>query len=454
MSILQKAFKKDEEHLLFSPHVEDIGTVSTNPEPYYSSTRHFVPDHYVKKILNHPDEIPSKHAKYTRGISNKLIHDVDGDTVMAKPYHRGAEGLHGWSSAVTPKLFASVGLGHLSDQVGVVNHNGNVLTVHKFEKHPKMKSGLELIMDAEHGHSTVDDMPHKHDLAKMAIMDFLTDQHDRHMNNFMVRPIGQGQRPYPMAIDNERAFGYRDITMGVPGVKQPSLHVWWNEAFPSWSNYQSALGRMAAKTGQDIDSTDAMPLSNWWMANHRKLKDTLMQELKNVTDESLREHIKGNFMLRYARMHEAMKNWASDPMENPFKLHDATSAKVLPKPVVRPAFHPGGKDPKDMNHGEIVNELNQGLDFLKGQTLLHSGELQQARNRIQALEQEYHRRDAGTMPMLGAETRGALAKVQSENFVDIPDFLMQTMHQEGLVDMQGSKPKLTERGLQMLKGPK
>ena len=105
----------------------------------------------------------------------------------------------GWASLATRKLFEAADMGDVCEDVRPHTHKGVPLVVSQY--HPWATSGRNNY-----------DMPT--DDAQIAVMDFLTNNQDRHSGNIMAV---DGR---PLAIDHERNFQYFDNKFGSSSQKQ------------------------------------------------------------------------------------------------------------------------------------------------------------------------------------------------------------------------------------------
>ena len=214
-----------------------------------------------------------------RGISPKLVYDYEDDKpwensrwggmphtsrVMVKPYHHSQPGqpaTYGWASVVFPALMKAANIGHLSDTVGVHVHNGVPVSVHPFESDVTSMASL---------YDRGLERPHIQDAMKIAIMDTLSDNQDRHGNNLMIR----NKDHTPMAIDNEQAFQY--------GMFRPLDAHWRNDA----------TGRMY-RTEEEREHIPAV--AKWWVTHKDAIKNEFTKQLGSITDEKVKKNILSGF---------------------------------------------------------------------------------------------------------------------------------------------------------------
>lgn len=346
---LQKTFHDIDFRNLFTPLQDDLDVESTDPTKFYETTKPHVPDWYAHMVESPKQYRGIKTGPYG-GVSNKALHSVRDEIVMAKPYHRGSTGLFGWTSVVVPKMFQAAHEGHLCDQVGVHPNDGRPITVHKFDT--TAKTNYDAVNDAREGGPMW--TPHRQDFAKIAMMDFLTDQRDRHSGNVMLRDI-KGTH-YPMAIDNERAFLYHQMTHDGP-IEESSLAMHWA---PN-RHWAAVLGQAANTWDKDLDFTDIRPLQNWWKSSKDKIRQALVEHLDQVKDEKTRQFILSNFDARSKALSSGMEKWTAFG-SNPFLDHHATAAPLIARSQAQEETRP----PEEREAHELnQDELEQQLDIAK-----------------------------------------------------------------------------------------
>lgn len=249
------------------------------------------------------------------GISAKAVHDIDGSTYMAKPYHKKLESATrnyvktpttGWSTIATKALYNAGGIGHLCEDVSLHEHNGVPITVHKFApNHIPVASLGELdkkYTDPLHA-------------QQIGIMDFLTNNCDRHSNNLMVNGETDDNGNHPMlAIDHERSFQYHKTRGGAMGH--------WAREAPDYkySVYQdrpydymrgNAISFLGSIHNHD-HKHNYYDFLEWWQKNGNNIKNELGKHLSAIKDPEVREHISNNFHDRW----DLVDKWANNTHED------------------------------------------------------------------------------------------------------------------------------------------
>jgi len=284
----------DFEKLKDSSHKEGPEAVD-----HTSHAKRAKPDSRYVEFLN--DGKVKKSLGRQGGISAKLVHKVEHeeghDTYMIKPYHKKIESktrtyvkhpILGWATMANRNLYKAGGIGHLCEDVSVHEHDGLPMTVHKFAK------GLSETM---RGHD-LSKLPHNKAMAcalqakQIAIMDFLSNNLDRHGGNLL---YGDGKF---LAIDHERSFQYH----GSQSLNNISSYVSQNTAL------KSALYNEKYSFKDDWGDK----LSTWWDKNGGKIKSAFEKELKHIKDETIREHVEANFMKRWGYVDDMVRNSYTD----------------------------------------------------------------------------------------------------------------------------------------------
>lgn len=279
---------------------------------------------YNKDVLESPvvqKRVPGK----MEGVSKKLIYNLNPDAgqaprkVMVKPFHEKIDRrvrfwmqhlTQGWSEMANQALYHAAGIGHLHQTVHVSPHNMG----EGKEKEPA------LVVHMDPGLKYAEEMqPNEYepgmqkDLARIATMDFLTHNMDRHPHNLLYAPIGVTQADGSprasriLAIDHGRSFQYKS------SVKRVQTHDMFGFSIPKHEqadpmqddllHYLGAMGIQAIDRhnwGTPIHSPDAyLPeLSSWWPNVRDSIVSSMNHQLGAIKDPSVRDHISRNFMSR------------------------------------------------------------------------------------------------------------------------------------------------------------
>lgn len=318
------------------------------------------------EVLGNPKH-KMKPVKINNGITAKMVHEApegkahDGSLmgnaiIMAKPYHKNIESatrswvkhpITGWATMATKGLFDASGIGHLAEDVYAHQHEGVPLTVHKFA--PNMREVSDANSSNELHNYTID----PNDTMKIGVMDFLTNNLDRHMGNLLVSsdPGDTDERGYNkiMAIDHERNFQYDKTSKTHHAWATPRRYEGGNQ--PRWQDRELGL-RASRKDNENIEApNDYMEhgratgsilniphnkphylgdLAEWWHKHSPNVKQEFLRHLGAVQDEGLRRHLHDNFMNRASYM----DNWAKNGLESDelYELNELDSVDREGKP--------------------------------------------------------------------------------------------------------------------------
>jgi GNAT superfamily N-acetyltransferase len=142
--------------------------------------------------------------------------------------------------------------------------------------------------------------PKKEDLQKIAVMDFLSNNLDRHYGNLMFREDGT-----PLAIDHSRSFQYANTheTKGFPRHHVASLPM--DKKVDSISHYiEKAPAMYQVLYGKNPSTEWENTINNWWPTVSKKVVQTMQARLQQIKDPNVRKHIENNFMARVKHLDE------------------------------------------------------------------------------------------------------------------------------------------------------
>lgn len=225
---------------------------------------------YRSAILHSPEEMVSHNT--LGGASKKSVFTVPqnslhgpGERFMVKPYHENMLGRSlphaGWAELSNQALYHAGGIGDLHQKVHVSEHHGHPAVVIHLEP------GLKRIDRSNMDRFRPDYTPHPafHDAHKIAMMDFLTDNRDRHDDNVLQKPNGN-----LLALDHGLSFQYETTPRG------------------DWRRGLDAL----PSSKRPEDWADDF---NWWKGASPKIKAAMQTRLGQIKDKRYREHIERNF---------------------------------------------------------------------------------------------------------------------------------------------------------------
>ena len=165
--------------------------------------------------------------------ADKMPH---GDSVLVKPYHEAVDNrakywqkhlIQGWAEMSNQNLWHAAGMGHIHQRVHLAEHNMGP----GWEKHPAVviHAHPEANFVSDMHPRDYDDTMHD-DAPKIAAMDFLTNNLDRHPHNLMVLPEmateedGSPVSSRLLAIDHGRSFQYQASHKGIPEFYEDEVY--------------------------------------------------------------------------------------------------------------------------------------------------------------------------------------------------------------------------------------
>lgn len=310
------------------------------------------------------DSSTFKAIPFEEGISAKMIHkkrgytDKDGvfvsvsdpkkhSTFMTKPYHPVNDDtdltrfpLHGWATMATKALFNAGKIGHLCEDVGVHEHEGHPVTVHKFN------NNAEMIGDTRGDHK-IDPLQ----VHQIGAMDYLANNLDRHLGNLLVHKDEKG-KSHLLGIDHERNFVYQDLygDMDYDIAETPF-------------GYSSIRGLSRASSLSDLDQP-MRPFVDWWKKNGMNIQKEFAKQTGHISDPAVRKHVYDNFMGRWERMDDWAKQ--ADKKATYRHLYDDESFESAPikqfkQPINQKILNALPKNPRDAVSAlyDVANRPNQ-----------------------------------------------------------------------------------------------
>lgn len=334
--------------------VDHKGQMSAHP-PSYSDTV----DHYKNEVLNGPKLYKKSSKKLGPGISRKVSFKTkegpqigDSDTTyMVKPYHENVVKrvsswqkfpIQGWAEMANQALYHAGGIGHLHQKVHVAEHNMGPGKEHEPALVVKISKGFKPQADAytmvpdenQMSWATPDTQTMKRkyiqpsekakeDVRKIGLMDFLTNNMDRHGGNLMLSNDGDNV----LAIDHSRSFQYVNTPQykwdKARDLKQiPQM----SDKFSPYIGAGTSIGHVDRYDRQGLREqtydTDMRRLQNyaptfeWWGQNGKKIRDTMNEQLQHIKDPEIRKHIARNFNARADWLDErarmGLENYGTD----------------------------------------------------------------------------------------------------------------------------------------------
>jgi hypothetical protein len=132
----------------------------------------------------------------------------------------------------------------------------------------------------------------------IALMDFLTNNLDRHGDNMLVDDAGDRL----IGIDHSRSFQYKN-TDKRPMPKNPADGFLFEDRLSNYMHFDPSpmKGNLASQSVPGADAAqyawlDAWrPVFEWWDKNGSKIRDAMNKRLEMIKESSVREHVRRNF---------------------------------------------------------------------------------------------------------------------------------------------------------------
>jgi len=293
------------------------------------------PPDYTKILSS--DTVHKPHKLDENGISAKMVHQSgENDIYMAKPYHKKIESatkrwvknpILGWATMATKALFDAGGIGHLSEDVSTHEHDGVPLTVRKFA--PDHKSIGQLI--SSRGSRNIEAHVDPLDVHKIAVMDYLANNLDRHNGNLMIGnwTTPRGTNPL-LAIDHERNFQYHR-KLGDLHWKQSDTHDISKETPMSYLHSSSLDHALRPNRNAWHSHED---LVDWWKQHGQKIRDEMDAQVQSIKDESVRKHVRDNFHDRWHKMNDWASNVSADPNDDAMWQESSLDDRFSPGRII------------------------------------------------------------------------------------------------------------------------
>ncbi len=294
------------------------------------------------------------------GITKKVVFKARANSedhkFMVKPYHERVISrvkswmkypIQGWAEMAHQSLYHAAGIGHLHQKVHVTEHDMGK----EHEKEPALVVHISPghVATADGGGIKFDQKKNGDDLRKIALMDFLTNNHDRHGGNLMINQ----QSGAPLAIDHGRSFQYvatkeeinrkRNAGFGF-GNSNSSPH-YGGDTFGAYVTgstinnldpikYQGIGG----STGNNRHDHELQVLRNyastfdWWGEKSEAVRNEFSKHIEQIRDPEVKEHVQRNFNARADWLDERSRlglenyntDWFKDeaPMYKPGQISD------------------------------------------------------------------------------------------------------------------------------------
>lgn len=320
--------------IIASPEIHQI------PEPVLPYRQLF-----EERLRNSP-EVAQPRWKSPGGIGTKVVYDVDNQPFLLKPYHEDPMDIgyarvpmYGWAELTSQDMYHAGGIGDLHQKVFLTDYDvdGERVPMIAIAMDPDMREVDDLIENKDPLGDPQKDHPRlRKDVAKIAFMDFLTGNLDRHGSNLM-----WGYKdgvPKLLSIDHGRSFQY---LMGA-GERWGTHHdpdklnrdyLWhYNVGTRGYWPLHDIIG----ESWDDEALEDAV---RWWTANREKIVGAFARNLKAVKSPVLRYHLARNLRDRKKLLDRFAEDWQTSgraaaaylpPNDEGEDLDDIQSVKLYP----------------------------------------------------------------------------------------------------------------------------
>lgn len=324
-------------------------------------------DSYRTTIQQTPQVQKRQVGKASSGVTKKVLYQTEGGPkFMVKPYHEGIvrriskwqkHPIQGWAEMTNQALYHAAGMGDLHQKVHVSHHDmgtgtpepalvvelangykpssewkpigedtGRVVDwdgdIEPDEMRGAITYGDKLPGELEykrkyHIHKTIE--PDRESIRKIGLMDFLTNNLDRHHGNIMYDKAGK-----PLAIDHSRSFQYvNNWSFKHLNPTQVKRRADFSDEFGNYIRpIYTAVG---AYEGSRLDMENWSPIINeWWPKNRDNVVNTMEQRLSQIKDPNVKNHIRRNFMERVGWLDEraqlglenfGLEDWDKSPVQ-------------------------------------------------------------------------------------------------------------------------------------------
>lgn len=242
--------------------------------------------------LSKPRPINEDHAdESSTGQSAKTVVHTGQNRFLLKPYHGETFQGHnvpydlpmgGWKEMTTQALYHAAGMGANHQRVHVTQYGGKLMLAVHLD--PELR---------EHHDAYNDDVPPPRTEAardageRIATMDWLTANDDRHGRNLMLRPDGT-----PVAIDHGLSFLYGADPTQFDRVRTPLQSIY-------------AMQRKLGGSPHHLDL-------GWWRQAGPAVRAAFGARLKLVKHRALRQFLRQGFALRADRLDSLAANSLDD----------------------------------------------------------------------------------------------------------------------------------------------
>jgi hypothetical protein len=278
---------------------------------------------FDKKVVN-AKRRPKQPSMCVGGISPKCFYRVGkgpgalgrvmpSTSFMVKPYFEDFQGwegadypISGFSEMATQGLMHAAGLGDSACRVHTFadpQHGNKPLLAVEFQPEYRDVSSL----DTKYSDGAKDT------LARIGVIDYLTNHQDRHSSNLMAQPTRRGKLEKVLSIDNGRSFQYR---IGQRHSYNSSRfdHLFFHLFSPAIKHalYTDDADQSVdpnKRYKQFLNPDRFTGLMSWWKERRGEIVKSFEEHLKTVVSPEAKEWISSNFMERVKSMDKVAAYW-------------------------------------------------------------------------------------------------------------------------------------------------
>lgn len=322
--------------------VDHTADLSAHPRSLDDKVKHY------RDAISNQSPLLRRTPMPLTGVTSKAVYTLPSadkmpatEKVIVKPYHEKLNPkanfwqhhpIQGWAEMTNQSLWYAADMGHMHQKVHVSEHAMSPL-------HPK-EPGIAIHMDPSaelirHMGPSGYSIDMHDDLPKIAAMDFLSNNLDRHAANLMFLPKGsvnrdgQPLRSRLLAIDHGRSFQYHASNKGAPRkIHDPLLgtvdvphdakvaHETEGKTGDTLLNYVESgalnhVGMLGEMFGRDSIKTGSglfPPIAKWWPTVRNRIVDAMNRRILSLREPRMQQHIQKNFMERVKLLDNIARN--------------------------------------------------------------------------------------------------------------------------------------------------
>lgn len=255
-------------------------------------------DDYKKAVLDKPhhveSEVQTEWDKDWGSTPKALLAGKGRQIYMVKPYHEKIRPcfrpwmkhhILGWAEMANQAMYHAGDIGELHQKVHLQYHNG-----HNGTQVPTLVIHMDPETTQMFRKSSWQGAKYAFDARRVGLMDFLTNNMDRHEGNLLVNRADTKL----LAIDHGRNFQYLN-SMKTKWEKEDGNKV-FSDAIRDYLP-EKRLSFLPA-TGPEFLSTHYRPVFDWWKDHSDDIAGAFENHIKHIRNAKVRAHIQRNFYAR------------------------------------------------------------------------------------------------------------------------------------------------------------